>query len=179
MAPDNVEIHYRRLPDRMEVFEQVVVERNDDYVVPFLPASPARRPAMVDGEVMLETGSPLIWFTYPDIWYDIGTFHRADGTLTGYYANLLTPVIMEENRWQTTDLCLDVWVPAQGVEPVLLDEDDFEEALREGWMDSATGHHVQLLAEDLLRQARAGSWPPRHVKEWTLERVRQRLAQSS
>lgn len=179
MSHEMVEIHYRRLPDRLDVFEQIVVERTEEYVVTFLLASPARPPALAAGQVMLETGSPLIWFTYPDLWYDIGTFHRADGTLTGYYANLLTPVVMTDHRWETTDLCLDVWVPADRSDPILLDEDDLEEAVREGWMDEATEWRTRRLAEELLREARAGRWPPQHVEEWTLERVRRRLDQSS
>ena len=178
MAHDNVEIHYRRLPDRMEVFEQVVVERNDEYVVTFLPASPARRPAMVDGEVMLETGSPLIWFTYPGLWHDIGRFHLRDGTFTGYYANVLTPVEMEEDRWETTDLFLDVWLPDEG-EPMLLDEEELDGAEREGWVTAATARTARAHASRLLAAAREGSWPSADVRAWTLERARSRVDQSS
>ena len=35
----------------------------------------------------------MVWTTYRgDVWHDVGRFHLADGTFTGYYANILTPV---------------------------------------------------------------------------------------
>lgn len=167
----SVRIHYRRLPEREDVFEQAVLEDAGQYVVTFLPAATLKKPVVVAGRPVLEPGAPVIWFTYPGRWYDIGLFHLADGTPTGLYANLLTPVTIEGDRWETTDLCLDLWRGRDGsVE--LLDEDEFEEAVAAGWMDGALATEARRQANALLADAKAGSWPPEHVCEWSLERAK-------
>lgn len=127
-------------------------------------------PMMRDGAVMLERGSLALWFTYPDTWHDIGLFHRADGVFTGLYANILTPPKMDGSVWHTTDLCLDVWIPPGG-SAVVLDEDEFEDAVAAGHMDARTAERARTEADRLVELARTGSWPPEIVAEWTLERA--------
>src|SRR4051794_37728926 len=87
-----VTIHYRRLPDRDEVFRQIVVAETGSYVVTLLESAPLRKAVRVAGRVVLEPGAPVVWITYPGRWHDLGRFHLADGTFTGVYANVLTPV---------------------------------------------------------------------------------------
>lgn len=174
MPPRAVEIHYRRLPDRTQLFRQVVLEETGEYVVTLLERAPLERPVEVEGRVALEPGAPVVWFTYPDRWYDVGRFHRADGTFTGVYANILTPVEMRGDRWFTTDLCLDVWAAADGRVRVL-DEAEFAEAVERGWIDPATATTAREHAETLALWAVQGSWPPAHVAEWDLARARARL----
>jgi predicted RNA-binding protein associated with RNAse of E/G family len=121
--------------------------------------------------VVLEPGAPVVWTTYAGEWHDVGRFHLADGTFTGTYANVLTPVEMHGGVWTTTDLCLDVWLGADGrVE--ILDRDEFDAARAAGWMDDATAARALAEAERLAGAARRGEWPPAHVREWTLERAR-------
>ncbi len=127
----------------------------------------------IAGRVVLERGSDVVWFTFPGRWHDIGRFHRADGTFTGIYANILTPVVRPEpGVWHTTDLFLDVWLPPDE-EPRLLDEDEFEEARARGWIDRATAERARAEAERLLEAARKGTWPPAVVRSWTLPRARE------
>lgn len=171
----SVAIHYRRLPDRNRVFEQIVIEERPEYVVTFLEAADLPRPVVVNGRTVLEPGAPVVWFTYPGRWYDIGRFHLRDGSFTGVYANILTPVRMEGERWQTTDLCLDVWAGVDGwVE--ILDEAEFAAAVDQGWIDEGTSAAAREQAETLAAFARQGMWPPEHVEEWDLSRARRRVA---
>jgi predicted RNA-binding protein associated with RNAse of E/G family len=173
---DLVAIHYRRPPDRLQVFEQAVVEDEGGCVVTYLPAAQPKKPVMAGGRVVLEPGAPVVWFTYRgEVWHDVGRFHRADGTFTGVYANVLTPVRMEGARWETTDLFLDVWVDADGVVEIL-DRDEFDAALAAGWIDAPTAARALAEAERLADDARRGAWPPAHVREWTLERVGEGMA---
>lgn len=174
MARERVTIHYRRPPDRLQLFEQEIVHRTPEVTVTYLARAGLSRPAMAGARVILEPESPVVWFTYPGEWHDVGRFHLAGGEFTGYYANLLTPVVMEDTRWETTDLFLDVWVPDEG-EPELLDEAELAEAVERGWVAETTAARAREHAEALLRGARDGSWPPAHVWEWTLERARARL----
>ena len=140
----SVTIHYDRPPGRVELFHQ---------------------------EVVLEDGSSVVWFTFPGAWHDIGRFHRADGTFTGFYANVLTPVEMDGDDWWTTDLFLDVWLPPDGA-PVILDEAELDEAVGRELVERTVAERARLEAEGLQAAAEAGSWPPAVVREWTLERAR-------
>lgn len=172
MTAGAVRIHYRRPPDRLQVFEQALVHDGIEYVVTCLPHAALAKPVTVDGRVVLEPGAPVVWFTYRgDVWHDVGRFHLADGTFTGLYANVLTPVLLDGAEWHTTDLFLDVWMGADGrVE--ILDRDEFDAAVDAGWVDANTAVRALAEAERLAADARAGAWPPAHVREWTLERVR-------
>lgn len=168
---DRVRIHYRRLPDRERVYDQRVVHERDDVIVTLSQPLELTEPMLSDeGQVMLEAGSLALWFTFLGQWHDIGLFHRADGTFTGLYANVLTPPEIAGDVWHTTDLFLDVWWPAGG-EVVLLDEDELADALASRHIDAGLAGRAREEAGRLLRQARAGSWPPRVVSDWTLERA--------
>lgn len=178
MAAGNIRIHYRRPPDRLDVFEQTVIDENPTRTVTWMAEAGVRRPVTAEGRIILEPGAPVIWFTYPGLWHDIGRFHLRDGTFTGYYANILTPVVMEPDRWETTDLFLDLWLPLQG-EPILLDEEELDGAEQHGWIRAEAARGAREQAARLLEAARAGSWPPADVRGWTLDRARSLADQSS
>ncbi|HEU4883719.1 MAG TPA: DUF402 domain-containing protein [Longimicrobium sp.] len=173
---DTVTIHYRRPPNRLEVFEQAVVDDDGTCVVTYLPSAKVKKAMEIGGRVVLEPGAPIVWFTWRgDVWHDVGRFHRADGTFTGLYANVLTPVRMDGANWETTDLFLDVWMDADGgVE--ILDRDEFDAALAAGWITPSTAARALAEAERLADDARRGTWPPAPVREWTVERVREVMA---
>ena len=168
--PRRVRIHYRRLPDRVRVYDQRVAHERDDVIVTLSEPLELDRPMEIHGRIALEAGSLAVWFTFPGSWHDIGRFHRADGTFTGIYANILTPPAMDGSRWLTTDLFLDVWVPSGG-RAVLLDEDELAEALARGHIEPSTAARARQEAERLLALAQTGQWPPDVVGEWTLTRV--------
>lgn len=177
MTLRTVSIHYRRLPDRDTVFEQLLLEETPDCSVTFLPAARLSRPVVAGGAVVLEPGAPVVWFTYPGRWYDVGRFHLRDGTFTGWYANLLTPVRMAGDRWETTDLCLDLWMGADGAVE-LLDEVELAAALEAGWVDARTARRAGEEAAAIAAAARAGRWPPDPAGEWELERARAAVART-
>lgn len=169
-----VRINYRRPPDRLQVFEQWLVHDGDDVKVTLAEDMPFEPPMRIEGEVVLEHGSDVVWFTFPGAWHDVGRFHRADGTFTGFYANILTPPVMGDGVWDTTDLFLDVWMTPEGV-AMLLDEDELDEALGRELVDAPTADRAREEATRLIRGAGDGSWPPASVREWTLERCRKAL----
>jgi predicted RNA-binding protein associated with RNAse of E/G family len=173
-----VHIHYRRPPDRVEVFVQELLHDDPAVKVTFQPATPIERPVDVGGRVILEPGSPVVWFTFPGAWHDIGRFHTTDGAFTGLYANVLTPPELggdTPHRWETTDLFLDVWL-AQGEAARILDRDQFDEARARGWIDDAIAERALAEAEALRAAHARGAWPPPIVEAWTLERARARRA---
>ncbi len=178
-AGDWVDIHYRRLGRPEEVFRQLVLESGAAGIVTFQSHTPIQTPIAVGGATILEPGSPVIWFTFPGKWHDIGLFHRADGAYTGLYANALTPVEpLGAHSWTTTDLCLDVWVSPGGVAQVL-DEADLDRAEANSLIDGKLATRARREAEALLRGYRAGTWPPPIVGEWPLGRARASSAGAS
>jgi predicted RNA-binding protein associated with RNAse of E/G family len=173
-----VHIHYRRLPDRTQVYEQRLLADLPEVKVTLQPATPVERPLVVDDTTILEPGSPVVWFTFPDRWHDIGRFHTADDAFTGLYANILTPARLERaddgtHHWHTTDLFLDVWLP-EGGEPRVLDGDQFDEALARDWLDQPTAQRARAEVDRILTGHAAGSWPPPIVADWPLARARAR-----
>ena len=176
-----------------------------------MPAAGVTRPTVVNGRAVLEPGAPVVWFTFPGRHHDIGRFHTADGTFTGCYANILTPVQLDADPpadgtpsdavraraagpagpnapgpgnaggypggdpaggdiWLTTDLFLDVFVDLKGGIHVL-DRDELEQAVAQGWVEAATARAAELEANRLVEAARANEWPPAVVDQWSLERA--------
>ena len=170
-----IAIHYRRPPDRLRVYVQQVVHEQDDVIVTVSEPLELEQPVQVNGEIALETGSRAVWFTFPDMWHDIGRFHRADGSFTGVYANILTPPVIDGPIWHTTDLWLDVWVSPTDVSE-LLDEDEFLEGVAQKHIDQETADRARWEAEQIIGRHRRGLWPPPIVAEWTLERVLKKLS---
>jgi predicted RNA-binding protein associated with RNAse of E/G family len=116
-------------------------------------------PFAVEGVVVLEPGAPIVWFVFPEKWHDVGRFHRADGSFTGWYTNLTTPLRIGPYAWSAGDLFLDLWTPAQGAS-VWLDEEELETAYRGRLIDRAT--HRRILNERTIidLQVADGDWPP-------------------
>ena len=171
--PTEVAIHYRRPPDRIEVFRQHLLYDADDVKVTF-HTSMTGPVVRIDEFVALEEGSDVVWFTFPGRWHDVGRFHDASGAFTGLYANILTPPEITDHRWETTDLFLDVWAPAEGT-PELLDRNEFEHAVTAGWIDDATRLRALEEADHIMAGLEAGSWPPAIVQEWTRTRAHEVL----
>lgn len=179
----SVHIHYRRLPERVDTYVQALLHDGEDVKVTFQPSTPIDDPLRVEGRVILEPGSPVVWFTFPDAWHDIGRFHLADGTFTGVYANVLTPVRLHEPgdepaEWETTDLFLDVWRGAGG-EVRVLDEDEWARAGQAGVLPDDWARRAREEADALVTAEAEGRWPPNAVDTWTLARALELLDQSS
>lgn len=174
MTAPLVRIRYLRPPDRVRVYEQRLVLDAADVKVTLVTAVELGAPLVVEGRTVLEDGAPVVWFTFPGAWHDVGRFHDAAGRFTGLYANVLTPVaIGADHRWETTDLFLDLWLDGSG--PRVLDRDELVAARAAGWVDDATAARAEEEVERLLRGVRAGGWPPPVVEAWTLERARAAL----
>ncbi len=167
-----VEIGYRRLLRPAETYRQLVLESGPRGIVTLQSRTPIDAPLSVAGATILEPGSPAIWFTFPGAWHDTGLFHLADGTPTGLYANILTPVeFVSGHGWETTDLCLDIWVPRHGPAR-LLDAAELAEAEEAGVVAARLAGRARQEAAALMEALSAGEWPPPLVREWSLARVR-------
>lgn len=176
--PYPVRIHYRRPPDRTTIFRQWLIHDDGAVKVTFAEGVELAAPLRIEERTALETGADAVWFTFPGRWHDIGRFHTRDGTFTGIYANMITPCVFEPGgEWFTTDLFLDLWLPAGDPRsPRLLDEDELESALRENAIDPRRAERARAEASTLTDAVRRGLWPPECVQHWTRERCREMLA---
>ena len=170
-SPPLVRIRYRRPPDRLRIYEQPLLLDTAEVKVTLAERVELGSTLEVDGRVALEDGAPAVWFTFPGAWHDIGRFHTADGTFTGIYANILTPVELASRLlWDTTDLFVDLWLDDRGAR--VLDRDEFDGARARGWIGEPTAVRALAEVERLRAAAESGSWPPPVVGEWTLARAR-------
>ena len=167
-----VQIHYRRPPDHVQVYVQRLLHEDEQVRITYEPHLPLPDPKWIGGALAMEPGSPVLWFTFPDAWHDIGRFHTVDGTYTGLYANILTPPVFEDRlTWRTTDLFLDVWIPSGGAMEVL-DRDQFQDAVDQGVVSAEQAHAAESEVARIEAAARRGLWPPEIVREWDLARAR-------
>ena len=166
----DIAIRYTRPPGRVTVFHQQLVHRTADCIVTVLDHATVEKPVIVRDAIVLERGAPVVWFTFPGAWHDIGRFHTCRCDFTGFYANVLTPVrFVSPQEWETTDLFLDVWLDGHGT--ALLDEDELDAAVVNGAVSAGDALRARAEAAALLEEAAAGIWPPPICHEWTLERA--------
>ena len=171
-----VRIHYHR-PDRgTTVFEEELVLDRPDVKVTLLDTYDGKE-AFAGGRLILPAGAPVVWFVYPALCRDVGRFHLADGTFTGWYTNLRAPIRMDGNEWYCTDLFLDHWLPADGSPGMWLDEEELDAARAAGLVGAAD--------VDLVRHERAAieaqlhtAWPPPLARELDLDQALLRLGRS-
>ncbi len=121
------------------------------------------------GEIVLASGYWAVWFLFKDRPFDVARFYRPDGTWTGYYADILEPV-----RWKGSDpttiepiidLFLDLWIAPDG-RYLVLDEDEFEEAVSRGSVTGEQVVHARSVLENLVEATERGEFPPAVVKEF-------------
>ncbi len=179
-APRPIRIDYLRPPDRRTTFRQLLVHDDNRVKVTLARGMELAEPLRLGGRTALENRSSAVWFTFPGRWHDIGRFHLADGVLTGIYANVITPCRFHPGGvWSTTDLFLDIWVPAEEGRLAwgkarLLDEAELDAAEETGHVSGPLATRARREAAWLLTELAARRWPPPAVVEWTLERATER-----
>jgi len=165
-----IHLEYHRPGKDVTSFDELLVLDRPDVKVLFLERYEDEE-VRVGDRVILGKGAPVVWYVFPETWHDVGRFHHVDGTFTGWYTNLCTPIEMNGDRWRTRDLFLDLWQSVDGgVE--WLDEDELEAAGKKGIVDRATMKRIKNERVMLDLQLRGGSWPPPIARDIDLDQVR-------
>jgi predicted RNA-binding protein associated with RNAse of E/G family len=142
----------------------------NDIIVTAHQALPSK-PLQHLGEVVLDTGYWAVWFLFKNQPFDVGRFYRPDGTWTGYYVDVLEPV-----RWTgadpatlqpMVDLFLDLWIAPTG-HFVVLDEDEFEDAIEQKRLTQDQMVHARGVLRELIEATERGMFPPAVVKGFRL-----------
>ncbi len=129
------------------------------------------QPLVIDGKIAAEPGASLLWFVFPGAWHDVGRFHLADDTWTGWYTNLCTPVEMRQNTWASTDLFLDNWMTPDGRHS-WLDGDELTLAIDDGLLTEKTQQRIHQERRTIQSHIDIGAWPPRVAREMDLHDAR-------
>ncbi len=167
--PSRIRFEYHRPGKDTTIYhEWLVIDRPDVKVL--LLDEYAGREMTVGKSRILDDGAPIVWFIFPDAWYDVGRFHRAKGTFTGWYTNFSRPVQVGESRWVGYDLFLDLWQPADGSHE-WLDEEEFDKAVKSGIIDTYTSRRVARERASVESQLVDGAWPPQIARDIDLKQV--------
>ncbi len=171
-----IAFHYHRPGKDSATFEhQLAIDRADMKV---LLAEPYRgETILLHDRPILEHDAPAVWFVFPAAWYDIGRFHLADGTCTGWYTNLCTPIAINGSEWSSSDLFLDLWTPLEGGME-WLDENEYRDAQQADLISLDQARAVEELRSHIETNIARGSWPPVDVREVDLAAVRSILGHS-
>ncbi|MFQ5704877.1 MAG: DUF402 domain-containing protein [Gemmatimonadales bacterium] len=153
-----IHFEYRRPGKCTTIYDELLVLDRPDIKV-MLQEHYGGDDVNIDGERVLNSGAPIIWYVFPGSWHDVGRFHLRDGSLTGWYTNLCKPVEFHDDTWIGNDLFLDLWQPTEGG-ALWLDEDEFEKAVETGLLDNAVRQRTLNERALIELQLKQGSWPP-------------------
>lgn len=132
-------------------------------------------PIRINDETVVEPGASLLWYVFPGAWHDVGRFHLADDTLTGWYTNFCTPIAMEGDRWSSTDLFLDHWMTPEGRHS-WLDEEELAGAIASGLVSAEWQNALMQERAVVQSNLEVGAWPPPIALDFGLEEARALLA---
>jgi predicted RNA-binding protein associated with RNAse of E/G family len=127
-----------------------------------------QEPLVLEGSDVIGDNYRAVWFLVKGEGWDIAAVYRPDGAHTGYYVDVLDPVIWSDAEPGTllpiVDLFLDIWIWPDGRYQVL-DEDEFAEAVSQGWISPRQRDHALRVLGELETGIRQGTFPPREVRE--------------
>jgi predicted RNA-binding protein associated with RNAse of E/G family len=158
-------IEYVRLPDKISTYTNRLLYKDGKVIVSEGVAHP-NRPIIVRDEVVLDEGYHVIWFIFQGEFYDIGKVYDLEENLKGYYCDIIKPAqIVNQNRLRIVDLFLDLWI-STSLDTAVLDEEEFDEALENGWIDFETAADARSKLDMLVNLVHGGYFPPRFVTEF-------------
>ncbi len=174
IRPDRVRgeltVDYLRPPNRRVSIKSLLLNVTNEILVAAHKYSPSK-PVRYSGEMVMDVGYWGIGFAFKDRPFVVGRVYRPDGTWTGYYIDVSEPVHWEASDPNTlepiTDLFLDLWI-APGGKYMVLDEDEFEEAINLGYLTRKQGIHARRVLAELIHATERGKFPPVVVKEFKL-----------
>ena len=155
-----VTLTYKRPPDRVNHFQQDLLYLDDEVIVTSQRVRPSS-PIVQNGKTVLADNFPVVWFVFTGLWYDVGKAYNLDNEWTGYYCDIMKPVKRSMDAsgklecFEITDLFLDLWINPDGTYQIQ-DEDEFEEAVREGIIDAELKKKAWNVMKTLIAEVEAG-----------------------
>lgn len=148
---------------------QELLHDGPDCKVTLMPIGPEIAPLGI-GDVRIPEGGTILWYLFPGRAWEVAAAYDPLGRPMGFYTNFVRTPVIEGDRWEITDLFLDVWQPLEGPAR-LLDADELASAVSAGHVSPAEADAVTSEAEAIVRAAETGRWPPRILREYPLADV--------
>ena len=161
-----LELIYKRLPDRVNYFQQELLHEDESVIVTTQQLKPSN-PITINGNSVLGDGFTAVWFVFADLWYDVGKIYNLENLFTGYYCDIIMPMRRAENHFEITDLFLDLWVSPDGSYQIE-DEDEFEEAIANNWIEANLADEARKALHNLISEVESGAFPPKIATGWEL-----------
>lgn len=159
-----ITLTYRRLPDRVNYFEQQLLYKDKEVIVTTQTVTPSD-PIIINGETVLDDNFNVIWFVFSGLWYDIGKIYNLNNEWTGYYCDIILPVERENEKFEIVDLFLDLWISPDGTYEIQ-DEDEFDTALENGIIDTDLAEKARIALNKLIDEVESGNFPPEFVRNF-------------
>ena len=163
---DTLELIYKRLPDRVNHFQQELLYEDGNVIVTTQRLKPSN-PIAINGDTVLGDDFTAVWFVFADLWYDIGKIYNLEEVFTGYYCDIIMPMKRAKHHFEITDLFLDLWVSPDGGYQIH-DEDEFETAIANNWIQPDLANDARQALQSLISEVESGDFPPKIVTGWEL-----------
>ena len=165
-----ITLTYKRLPDRVNHFQQQLLYVDDEVIVTSQRVKPSS-PIVQNGETVLADDFAAVWFVFTGLWYDVGKIYNLSNEWTGYYCDIMKPVKRSIDAtgkldcFEITDLFLDLWINPDGTYEIQ-DEDEFEDAIRDGVIDTELAEKARDALSALIVEVETGKFPPQFVQKY-------------
>jgi len=156
-------LRYIRLPNHIKEFWDELVFRSDKVIVGKSQVT-SENTVTFDGKTVLASGFQIVYFEFPGKWFSIGKIRNQRGEHTEYYCDIIMPPRLLKDGVELTDLFLDLWV-SPDLRYKILDEEEFEEAFRKGWMTKRLYEKAKRESQKLIRMVESKKFPPPPVKD--------------
>lgn len=157
---ETITLTYKRPPNRVNHFQQQLLYIDDEVIITSQRVRPSS-PIVQNGKTVLANNFAVIWFVFTGLWYDVGKVYNLNNEWTGYYCDVLKPVKRITNVegkldcFEITDLFLDLWINPDGTYEIQ-DEDEFEDAVRDGAIDTELQKRAWNVLKTLIAEVEAG-----------------------
>jgi len=177
-----LKLRYRRLPDRLTIYEQELLYDNwcpyhslgyGELIISRATLRP-QQPLVHANQVLIGPGYQAIWFVVAGGWHDLGKIYSPSGALQGYYCDIIRPMRRTAEGLEIDDLLLDLWIfpdtrrTGTSGRYLVLDEDEFDEALKQGWIEPSTATRARRELEKLIKEVESGRFPPSVVERFSI-----------
>ena len=162
MSASKAVIHYFRPPDRELHIDTELLYKDDEVIVTSHILEGASKPLIIDGETVVENGYRAVFAEYRKHWHDVAKIFKPDGSeqgFTGYYADINTPSEERDDGYWTKDLFLDLWISPDRSRIMVLDEDEFDEAIRNKWITEVEARSAKAELDRLIKLFHKGRFP--------------------
>lgn len=157
-------IHYFRPPHRLLDIPAELLYKDDEVIVTSHILEGASEPLIIGGETVIANGYRAVFAEYRKHWHDVAKIFKPDGTeesFTGYYADINTPSELRPDGYWTKDLFLDLWISPDRSRIAVLDEDEFDEAIRNKWITADEARSARAELDRLIKLFHQDRFPPR------------------